>query len=91
MPGRPSLAGGLFQRREIVENYASSLKSIFPGRLFRSLRVGKDVECVSSHVESVRGWTLQLGPLACCCYFPEVSSRQLLGRKMPKSPSASSD
>lgn len=76
MPGRPSLARGLFQRREIVESLVSNLKTVFPGLLFRSLMVGKDVECVSSRVEFLWGWKLQLGSLA-CCYFSEDSFRQL--------------
>lgn len=51
MPKMPSLARDIFQRREIVENWVSNLKHVFPRLLFRSLRVRENVGCVSSCVE----------------------------------------
>lgn len=40
MTGTPSLARGIVQRREIVENWVKSLKGLFSGPLFR---FGEDV------------------------------------------------
>lgn len=48
MPGMSSLARGIFQRKEVVENWVKSLKGVFSGPLFR---VGEDVGCKSSRVE----------------------------------------
>lgn len=58
MPGMPSLARDIFQRREIVENWVSNLKSVFPGLLFRILKVRENVGCVSSCVEFAWEWRL---------------------------------
>lgn len=55
MPGMLNLARDIFQRREIVENWVSSLRSVFPGLLFRSLRVEEDVGCMSSCAEFAWG------------------------------------
>lgn len=44
------MARGIFQSREVVENWVKSLKGVFFGPLFR---FGEDAGCESSSVEFV--------------------------------------
>lgn len=81
MPGMPSLARSIFQRREIVENWVKSLKGIFSEPLFR---FGEAVGCESSSVEFVWEWLLHLGSLAHCCFSPEASFKQIQRQKNAK-------
>lgn len=50
MPGMVSLARGIFQRRDFVENGVNNLKCAFPGLPFRSPRAGEEGGCESSSV-----------------------------------------
>lgn len=78
MPGVPSLTRDIFQRREIVENWVSNLKSVFPelhvGVPQQSKGQGECWVCVLL-CRVCMGMETVVGSLKCCCYFLEVFSR----------------